>query len=45
MGEATAPWLLEVEEALLDSLAKAVVPLQAVASHVLPVCPGPGLLA
>lgn len=44
MSEAATSRLLQVEEALLDSQASAVVALQGVASHVVPVGPGPGLL-
>lgn len=45
VAEAATARLLEVEEALLESLAKTVVALHAVASPVVPVCPGPGLLS
>lgn len=44
VSEAATSRLLEVEEALLDSQSNAVVALQGVASHVVSVCPGPGLL-
>lgn len=33
------PWLLEVEVVMLDSLTSAVLPLDSVAGHVVPVCP------
>lgn len=39
VAEVAMPWLLEVEVEMLDSLTSAVLPLDSVTGHVVPLCP------